>query len=126
MDTVQRYDIVVHSVASIAAQFCGLPLHIISLILSTLQLITYFLRTVFGYSGISYGGTSNNPFQVIYQGKGCGLGLWLCVSTYIIKLLLKICQSIPLDDTISTTNKKLAALVFVNDTDVPVKGESKE
>ena len=116
----------IHSLASITAQSWGLPLHTISTILSTLQGMTFFLRTGFGDSDISYGGTSNNPFQVIYQGKGCGLGLWLCVSTYIIKLLRKICQSIPLDDTISTTNKKLAALVFVNDTDVPVKGESKE
>ena len=87
MYAAQLYGRVAHSVSLIAAQYWGLPLHMISMLLSTLQLMTFSLGRGFGDSGISYGSTRNNPSQGLFQGNGGGLVIILCVRTYIIKLL---------------------------------------
>ena len=55
-DAEKFYDILVHSLASITAQYWGLPLHTIAMLLSTLEVMTFFLRTGFGYFYIIYGG----------------------------------------------------------------------
>ena len=86
-DAVKCCNIVVHSVALVAAQYLFLPLHTISMILSTLQVVNFFLRKVFGDSDISYGGTSENLFKGLGQGNGYGELLWLCFSTSTIKLI---------------------------------------
>ena len=122
-DAAKCYDRLLQSVALIAEQYWGLPLHTISMIISTLQVMNFSLRTGFGYLEISFGGTSYNPFQGICQGNGGGTRLWICIHTYIIKVLRQIRCSITLNGPISVTNKQLTALVFVDDTDIPVEGE---
>ena len=107
MDTSQCYDRVVHSVALVTAKYWGLPVHTISMLLSDLQIITFSLSKVAGYSYISYSVTSDNPFQVLYQGNIDGPGLWICVSNYVIKLLRQRVHSIPLNDPISAINNDL-------------------
>ena len=67
MYAAQWYDRVVYSVAFIEAQYWGSPLHTISMILSTLQVMTFFFGKGFGYSYIIYEGTSNTSHQVLCQ-----------------------------------------------------------
>ena len=97
----------VHSVALIAAQYWVLPLHTISMLLFTVQVMNCLLSTYFGDSYISYGGTWDNPFQWLCQGSGGGKGLWLRVRTYIIKLIQQRRHSIILNNSIYATNEQL-------------------
>ena len=48
----------------------------------------------------------------------------LCIRTYVIKLIIQRGHSIPLNAPISATKEQLTALVFVDNTDIPVEGES--
>ena len=86
-DADQWYDIVVHLVAFISAQSWGLPLPNIPTLLSTLLVMTFFLIMGFGYSDCIYRGIIDYPFQGLYQVNGVVPDLWLCVSTYVMKLL---------------------------------------
>ena len=72
---------------------------------------------------LSYGGTSDNPFQWVFQCNGGWPLLRLCIRTYVIKLILQRGQSIPLIAPISDTKKQLAALVFGDDIKIPVEGK---
>ena len=83
--------------------------------------MTFFLRTDFVDSDISYGGTKYHTFQGLCQWNGGGIGLRICVSTYIIKLLRQKVRSIPLNASISTTKKTIAYLVCFDDMDISVE-----
>ena len=74
-DEAQFNDRVVHSLELIAAQYWGLPLHKISTIFYTLQVMAFSLMTSFGDLDIIDGGTST---VVILRGgftKNEGLAL---------------------------------------------------
>ena len=72
MYAAQCYDRVVHSVASISEQYWVIPLHKISISLSTLQVMKFFLRTVFVDLDIFMGVEEIIPFK--YCDKGMQVG----------------------------------------------------
>ena len=120
-DAVKFYDRLVHSVFSIEDQLWGLPLHTISMLLPTLQLMILFIRTWFGDSDISYGGISDNHSQdcakIPYEGPDYGYIL----EHISYKKIIQRDHSIPLNTPIFIIKKLFEALVFFNDTDTPVK-----
>ena len=63
MDAAHCYNIVVHSVAYIAYQSWGILIHTITILLSTLQLMIFFLGTGFGGSDVSYRIQVTNYFK---------------------------------------------------------------
>ena len=72
MGASQCYGRVFYYIASLLALSYGLPLPSISMLLSTLQVMSVFLSMGFGELDVSYGGTRDNPFQVILQVNGVG------------------------------------------------------
>ena len=118
------YDRVVHTIASISARSWGLPFNVISMLLSTLQVMTFSLRTGFEDLDIIYGVTSDKPYQGLLQGNLGGTRLCLYVSTYLIKTLQQKVRSIPINFLLSAIKKLLASVLFIDDMDIPVEGNS--
>ena len=69
------YDRVVHNAASLALQRVGIPLNDIKCMFGTIQQLVHRIRTAFGLSNSTYGGTwkrYRKPPQGLGQGNGAG------------------------------------------------------
>ena len=64
------YDRVAHTPISVALQAWRVPKEAVRTMLIALQVMQFFLRTGFGKSKHSYGGTLANPNQGLGQGNG--------------------------------------------------------
>eukprot|EP00957_Ditylum_brightwellii_P172332 13119594-Ditylum_brightwellii.AAC.1 len=94
IDLVSNYDLVVHSIASLALQQVGIPKEPINCTFATLQDMVHMCRTYFGDSTDSYGGDIwaiplKPPPQGIGQGNGAAPCIWALVSTPILNALRK-------------------------------------
>jgi hypothetical protein len=90
MDLEQCYNHIAHSIASLGAQQWGVPQVAITCLLTTVQLMLFFLSTVHGDSESVYSDSTNqavqnsgnlHPYQGACQGNGAGPSLFLGVST---------------------------------------------
>eukprot|EP00957_Ditylum_brightwellii_P105962 8082922-Ditylum_brightwellii.AAC.1 len=80
IDLVSNYDLVVHSIASLALQQVGTPKESIFCTFTTLQDMVHTCRTAFGDSTKSYGGNIwAIPCQPPPQGLGQGNGTVPCI-----------------------------------------------
>eukprot|EP00957_Ditylum_brightwellii_P201642 15326568-Ditylum_brightwellii.AAC.2 len=81
IDLVSNYDLVVHSIASLALQRVGVPKALINCTFTTLQNMVHTVRTVYGNSIESYGGDlwtipCSPPPQGLGQGNGAAPCIW--------------------------------------------------
>jgi len=84
------YDRIVHLAASLALQRIGISQAKITSMFGTIQQVIHKIRTVFGDSQDSYGGTSDNfllPPQGVGQGNGGGPSIWAILSSTIFFVL---------------------------------------
>jgi len=68
-DFADCYDRIAHPPASIALQSFGVPQPAIRVLLIAIQTMQFFLRTGFGESARSYGGSSEHPTLGLGQGN---------------------------------------------------------
>ena len=87
-------------------------------ILGTLSAMTFYLRTAHGVSTTSYGGSRTNPFQGLCQGNGGAPGGWLCLCCVLVAYLQQEGHVIELTPPFTSVLLVLAALIFVDDTDL--------
>jgi hypothetical protein len=81
-DAKSCYDRIVHSVASICMQRLGVPKQPIQMMFRTIEDLEHFVRTIYGDSEISFGGSGwIYPCQGVGQGNGAGPPIWAFVST---------------------------------------------
>mmetsp|Transcript_17146 Transcript_17146/g.32461 ORF Transcript_17146/g.32461 Transcript_17146/m.32461 type:complete len:594 (+) Transcript_17146:248-2029(+) len=81
-DLKSCYDRIVHSAASLAMQKCGISKEAVSVMFQTIQQCQHKIRTAYGDSMQTYGGTGNytSPPMGAGQGNGAGPQMWAVLS----------------------------------------------
>ena len=79
-----------------------------------------FLRTSHGISTTYYSDTIGQPFQGVVQGDGAAPALWLISSIFLVRHLCSKKVTAEISTPISRVILLLAALIFVDDTDLYV------
>ena len=78
------YDRAAHPPTSIALQSWGIPMAVIRVLLTSMQTMQYVLKTGFGESAGSYGGTATSPNSGLGQGSGASPPGFMALSSLII------------------------------------------
>lgn len=117
VDAQSCYDRITHSTASLCCQRWGVSHRIMESMLSTIQGMRFYLRTGYGDS-TDYNGGGRTTFQGICQGNGAGPAVWLAISAVLILLLREKTQHHPIRGAFSSASLVIAALLFVDDTDL--------
>ncbi len=69
MDLANCYDAVAHPIASIAVQSFKVCKVMVAMMLYVLETMTWYLKTAFSQSKISFGGTALDPSMSLGQGN---------------------------------------------------------
>ena len=128
-DLKSCYDRVVHSAASLALQRVGIPLTQIQCMFTTIQQLSHRIRTAFGLSKKSYGGTSKKyrkPPQGMGQGNGAGPTIWAIISSTIFEELHSQGASTEFCYALSNGLFWLCGFAYVDDSDLIADGDSPE
>ncbi len=87
-DAKSCYDLIVHTPASLAMQRQGVPESAVECLCNTLQNLSHQIRTAYGDSDHSYGGSHwTLPIHGVGQGNGAGPAIWAVVSTPLLAML---------------------------------------
>ena len=119
-DATNCYDRVAHPFASLCAQYFGLELTCLTMLFRAIQSMKMFLRTSHGISTTYYSDTIGQPFQGVVQGNGAAPALWLIISIFLVRYLYSKKVTTEISTPISRVILPLAALIFVDDTDLYV------
>ena len=84
-----------------------------------MQNMKMHLRTAFGVSSSFYT-SDGQPFQGVVQGNGVSPALWLIISIFLIRYLYQQKVVSSFSSPISNISQLLAALMYVDDTDLYV------
>ena len=117
-DAEYCYDAVNHAACSIAMQAVGVPINMVRCYLTSVQTMQYFLQTGFGLSDLSYGGTADSICMGLTQGSGASPGAWSATSTVIVGAYKRQGYGATLHSGWSGKEIHLAALLYVDDTDL--------
>ncbi len=112
------YDRAAHPPMSIALQSWGIPKTVIWLLLSSMQTMQYELKTVFGKSAESYGGTSSSPNSGLGQGSGASPPAFLALSSLIVNAYHHLGHGAKICYSYAGRLFYLSAIMYVNDTDL--------
>ncbi len=112
------YDRTAHPPTSIALRSLGIPVTAIRVLLTSMQGTQYFLRTGFGESSESFGGTPTNPNFGLGQGNGASPPSFLALSSLIVNGYRR--QGHGANVTLAFVGHlfTLAAVMYVDDTDI--------
>ena len=86
--------------------------------LMVLQIMTFYLRTGFGVSTVTYGGTKFDPTMGLAQGNGAASPGFTGVSTFQIEAYKHIGHGVELMGTWSGTVFSLAAILCIDDSNL--------
>ncbi len=86
-DAKSCYDLIWHTPASLAMQRQGVPKSAVTCMFTTLQELKHKVRTAYGDSESTYGGSEVVPMHGVMQGNGAGPAIWAVVSTPILSML---------------------------------------
>ena len=117
-DAAYCYDSANHAACSIALQAVGVPMNMVQCYLTSVQQMQYFLQTGFGLSKYSYGGTPDSISMGLTQGSGASPGAWSAISTVIVGAYKHQGYGAQFYSGWSGTDVNLAALLYVDDTDL--------
>jgi hypothetical protein len=117
VDLVNCYDAVAHLIASIALQSFKVCQVMVAMILYVLKTMTWYLKTVFGQSKISFGGTGLDPSMGLGQGNGAIPPGFLAVCTLMINLYRNLGHRVTFIEAWAQDAFTLAAVLFVDDSD---------
>jgi hypothetical protein len=116
-DFADCYDRIAHPPASIALQSFGVPRPAIRVLLIAMQTMQFFLRTGFGESSRSYGGSIENPTLGLGQGNAAAGPSFLAISSLIVNSYLQDGHGTRTRTSMSYQLFILAAVLYVDDTD---------
>jgi len=115
------YDLIGHPHASLVMQRCGIPKSIIKCLFSQLQNATHQVRTGYGDSSLSYGGSQFRiPLHGIGQGNGARPATWAVISSPILNLSRRKGFSCHFVAPCSGKEIKFSGYSFVDDTDLVI------
>jgi hypothetical protein len=118
VDADNCFDRVAHAVASLIFQAFGVSEETSAAMLKTIQEMQFFLRTAFGDSKSAVGIRIEIKTQGLCQGNGAAPVGWAVVSIVILRAHSKQGHGATFRCPISRTASELAAILFVDDTDV--------
>ena len=116
-DFADCYDRIAHPPASIALQSFGVPKPAIRVLLIAMQTMQFFLRTGFGESKRSYGGSIESPTLGLGQGNAAAGPGFLAISSLIVNAYLREGHGVRTQTSLSLRSFVLAAVLYVDDTD---------
>ena len=117
-DAEYCYDAVNHAACSIALQAVGVHINMVKCYLTSVQWMQYFLQTGFGLSAHSYGGSPDSICMGLTQGSGASPGAWSATSTVIVGAYKRQGYGATLHAGWSGNDVNLAALLYVDNTDL--------
>ena len=117
-DAKNCYDSIAHAIASIIFQALGVTPGAVESMLEAIQNMKYFLRTAYGDSRRCAGSRIEIKFQGMCQGSGAAPAGWCAVSIVIIRAHGRKGHGATFVCPVSNKSIKLAAIVFVDDTDL--------
>jgi hypothetical protein len=86
MDLANCYDAVAHPIAIITLQSFKVREVMVAMMLYVLETMQWFLKTAFGQSEQSFGGTKLDPLMGLGQGNGTAVPGFLAMSTLMINV----------------------------------------
>jgi hypothetical protein len=122
-DLENCYDSVAHAVAALGMRSFGVRATTIAVFLSCYQTMRFYLKTAYGVAKEPYGSTAETPFSSLLQGSGLAPWTFLCVSTLMINSYKENGYGAEYLSPITLQTIKLAAAMFVDDTDLFFSGE---
>ena len=130
-DASQCYDRIHHVPASLAVRSTGIPDEPVRSMFETLQQSTHRVSTAYGVSTQSYGGPARQsrgepPPQGIGQGSGAGPAVFHSESAKPVNILRKKGYTLDLSAPFTGMMVILASLLFVDDKNQTVSGETND
>ena len=120
------YDRIVHSVGSLSARRNGIQPEPIKMMIDTLQHSENTIRTGFGDSDRSHRSTPERPYHGTGQGSGSSPAIWFAMTIVLIEALMQEHIGTFLTLAISHKLLRFPAILFVDDTDFIVTGQSND
>ncbi len=118
VDLANCYDAVAHPIANIALQsFKGCKV-MVATMLYVLKTTTWYLKTVFGQSKISFGGTALDPSIGLGQGDGAATSGFLAVCTLMINVYHHLGHRVMFVGAWAQDAFTLAVVMFVDDSNL--------
>ena len=117
-DFGECYDRAAHAPTSIAMQAWGTPVEAIRVLFKCLMLMQFCLKTGFGESDEFYGGTEEDPNSGLGQGNGAAPPGFSGLSTLVINAYRRMGHGAKLTSAYTARLFLLAAVMYVDDTDL--------
>lgn len=117
-DFKTAFDSMAQPLASVALQAWGVSLMMVKVMLSVLQTMHFFLRTGFGDASTSYGGSEDDKMGGLGQGNGAAPPAFQAVVTLLLMAYINMGHGVTIDPAISGTIFTIAAIIYVDDTDL--------
>ena len=118
VDLADCYDAIAHPIVSIALQSFKVNKTMVAMTLLVLQLTAWHLRTTFGLSKRSFGGTKTDPSMGLGQGNGMAPPGFTAMSTLMINAYKSLGHGVELHSAWSGIVFVLVAVIFVDDSDL--------
>ena len=118
VDADNCYDRVAHAMASLCFQAFGIEELAVQTMLGTIQEMKFFLRTAYGDSTTFAGSSIEMKTQGLCQGNGAAPAGWAIVSVVILNAHKQRRHGATFRCPITNGDGKLAAVLFVDDTDL--------
>jgi hypothetical protein len=132
VDLEQCFDRIAHSIESLCAQQWGVPIQAITCLLTTIQLMVFFLRMAHGNSDTFYSAATDsearelgntNPYQGSCQGNGGGPALFSGTSSPCVRYMHQKGFAVRIHSAFSETVFCIIGILYVDDTDLFVFAE---
>ena len=112
------YDRSAHTVQAVALRANGIPKEAVRVMLTCLRLMQFFVRTGFGESEESFGGTEENPLGGLGMGSGSAPPSFAVLSVLIVNAYKRMGHGAKLTSAYMARMFLLAAVMWVDDTDL--------
>jgi hypothetical protein len=132
VDLEQCFDHIAHSIASLCAQWWGVPIQAIVCLLMTIQLMVFFLHTAHGNSDVFYSAATDyeaqelgntHPYQGSCQGNGGGPALFSGTSSPCVGYMHQKGLAACMWSAFSSTVFCIIGILYVDNTDLFVFAE---
>jgi hypothetical protein len=132
VDLEQCFDHIAHSIASLCAQRWAVPIQAITCLLTTIQLMVFFLRMAHGDSDTFYSAVTDSeahklgnthPYQGSCQGNGGGPALFSGTSSPCVRYMHQKGFAVRIRSPFSATVFRIIGILYVDDTDLFVFAE---
>lgn len=123
-DLMNNYDRMSHYVGSLAMRALGVPMSAIQCLTSSIQNMQHHIRTAYGESDSFYSGSEDNPLQGGGQGNPASPPMWTAITIIIVRILAMYTPGTNIVSSISLLTIVFTAILYVDDTDLFIVGNS--